>query len=262
MYATTIIDTSFPKAWERAVEFVRVSLLELKFGGGKEVKHALDSQTEIILDKHAIQEVLERRCHPSDPWGTENKIREYLKEYEKGFDASVFDYTYRNRLENGFKNVGFFNCELYEDPINQLDTLREGLAIQIEEQVSSNRNIAVMWNPIIDVKSKSATPCWNEILVRWEGDKWEGDRRVSIHDLFRSHDLFGAWGANKIATTKMLYNEVIKPNGCKIEYSSEHNFSLHIYKADMDSAWNIKTVSRNPMLLNLQERYDTIGDII
>lgn len=253
MYATTIIDTSFPKAWERAVRFVRVSPLELRFGGGREIKHALDSQTDIILSKHAIQEVLERKCHPSDPWGTENKIREYLKEYEKGFDASVFDYTYRKRLEEGFSSYAY-GIHGKTEYVNQLDALREGLAIQIEEQISSNRNIAVMWNPVMDIKSKLATPCWNEILVRWESDGW-----VSIHDLFRSHDLFGAWGANKIATTRMLYNEVVKPNGCKIKYSSERNFSLHIYRGDMDLALNIKHVFRNPMLLKLQEEYNNVS---
>jgi len=247
MYARTIIETSFPKAWERAVEFVRESPMNLTFGGGKEVKHAVDSQTTIILDKHANLDVLNWKCHPDDPWSTENKIREYLKEYEKGFDESIFDYTYRGRLEKGF-------IDSDGEPINQLEVLREGLAIQIEEDLSSNRNIATTFNPTLDIKSGKAIPCWNEISVRYEKGGW-----VSVHDLFRSHDLFDAWSANKIATTKLLYDEVIKPNNCKILHSSEYNISLHIYKYDLDYANNIKKLSRNPQLLSLQKYYDEIS---
>ena len=58
MYATTIMDTSAIKAWERAMIFIANSPLRLKFGGGTEVKHALDSQVSIILDKNAIDELL------------------------------------------------------------------------------------------------------------------------------------------------------------------------------------------------------------
>lgn len=247
MYATTIIDTSFPKAWERAVEFVRESPMNLTFGGGKEVKHALDSQTTIILDRHAILDVLNRKCHPSDPWSTEDKIGAYLKEYEKEFDSSIFDYTYRNRLEQGF-------LDFDGEPINQLEVMREGLAVQIEEELSSNRNIATTFNPTLDIKSGRAIPCWNEISVRWEKDGL-----VSMHDLYRSHDLFDAWGPNKIATTKFIYNEVIKPNNCEILYSTEHNISLHIYRYDLDYANNIKNLSRNPQLSSLQRKYDEIS---
>lgn len=42
MYAKTIHSVSFPKAWEEAVKFVRDSPEKLTFGGGKEVKHAVE----------------------------------------------------------------------------------------------------------------------------------------------------------------------------------------------------------------------------
>ena len=103
MYATTIIETSAMKAWEKAMYFIANSPLNLTFGGGTEVKHALDSQVSIILDKNAVNELLNEQWHPSDPFCTPDRINAYKDEYKKGFPADTFDYTYRNILEEGFK---------------------------------------------------------------------------------------------------------------------------------------------------------------
>jgi thymidylate synthase len=243
MYSKTIISCSFPKAWEEAVKFVRTSPMTIEFGGGSERKPAVDSQTSIILDRNAILDVLAWKVHPSDPFGTPVKISEYLKEYQAGFDASRFDYTYRDRLEHGFNH-------------NQLGILRVGLQTQLQEKLSSNRNIAVLFNPEIENFSGKATPCLNEILIRYEGNN-----EVSIHTTFRSHDLFQAWESNTIAVITMLNEEIVKPCGCTIKFLSEHNYSLHIYKHNLEQANGIKEVSINPQLRAIQEKYNSIGGI-
>lgn len=240
MLPLTIVDTSFAKAWERAVKTVLKFGDPLSFGGGSEIKTAIDSQINFALDKNAVQEILQLKHHPSDPFATEGRMSEYIKEYQKDFDADTFDYTYRNRLEKGFAVTDYESGTI--NNLNQLELLRKGLESQREQQLSSNRNVAVLYNPSIDY-NRATTPCWNHVLVRYLKDDY-----VSFYYLFRSHDLFTAWEPNMMAITNMLNEEVAKPNGCKIQSIFEFNYSLHIYSYDTEQAANIKTVPRNPML--------------
>lgn len=271
MYATTIIDTSAMKAWERAMLFIANSPSELRFGGGTEVKHALDSQVHIILDKNAIDELLSGQWHPSDPFCTEERVKAYKQEYKKGYPADTFDYTYRDRLERGFQTtagkLSFIQKILSvlsrssknnQKYINQIDILRNGLQKQIDEQMGSNRNVAILFNPLIDNFSGKAIPCWNEVLIRWEREGY-----CSIHTTFRSHDM-SAWNANMLAIVEFIYEEIIKLCGCKILYWSEYNYSLHIYKYDLHIVNEMVKISRSPNLAVIQERYDNIssGSII
>lgn len=245
MYATTIIETSAMKAWERGMYFIANSPLKLRFGGGREIKHALDSQVQIILDENAINELLNEQWHPSDPFCTKQRVKAYKAEYKKEFDASVFDYTYRNILGHGFVTNG-------GSDVNQIYFLKKGLQKQIDEQMGSNRNVAVLFNPSTDNFSGLAIPCWNEILVRWEKEGY-----CSVHTTFRSHDM-SAWNANMLAISEFVNGEIVKPCGCKILYWSEHNYSLHIYSYDLSIVAEIVQVSRNPALATLQEKYDKI----
>ncbi len=247
MYAKTIRSVSFAKAWEEAVKFVRSSPEKLKFGGGKEIKHAVDSQCTIILDEHAVRDILRHEVHPSDPFATPLKLKEYISEYTDEYDASRFDYTYYNILKGGFKEY------VFPAAFDQIQALRVGLAKQVRESLSSNRNVAVLWNPVVHTYSEKATPCWNEISIRW---KCKG--QVQIFWTFRSHDLFSAWGGNTVAMTEFLNREVVKPCNCEIVEVIENNYSLHIYDYDLPKANEIKTVQINPALQRLQDKYDRI----
>ncbi len=257
MYAKTIKSVSFPKAWEEAVKFVRKSPEKLTFGGGKEVKHAVDSQCTIILDEHAVREVLGQVTHPSDPFATPAKLKEYIAEYTDEYDASKFDYTYYDLLKNGFKKH-MRNEPRHKDCIfhsfNQVGSLRDGLEKQCKEKLSSNRNVAVLYNPVIHTYSPKSAPCWNEVLVRW---KQEGE--VQIYWTFRSHDLFSAWGGNTVAMVTFLDRDIVKPCGCEIVEICEFNYSLHIYNYDLPAAMKIKEVQVNPALQRLQDKYDRIN---
>ncbi len=272
MYAKTIHSVSFPKAWEEAVKFVRKSPEKLAFGGGKEVKHAVDSQCTIILDEHAVREVLEYVVHPSDPFATPAKLKEYTAEYTDEYDASRFDYTYYNILKREFNRYSInekYNSGDYEEKIigktdngmyylktgfNQIEALRSSLQKQVDEKMSSNRNVAVLWNPVVHTYSPKAQPCWNEVMVRW---KQEG--QAQIYWTFRSHDLFSAWEGNTVAMTEFLNREVVRPCGCEIVELYEFNYSLHIYDYDLPAAMKIKDVQINPALQRLQDKYDRIN---
>ena len=259
MYAKTIRSVSFPKAWEEAVNFVKDSPEKLTFGGGKEVKHAVDSQCTIILDEHAVREVLQHIVHISDPFSTPLKLKEYIAEYTDEYDASKFDYTYYDILKRGYykfidRRVGVVDrCKSIS--FNQITALREGLEKQCKEKLSSNRNVAVLWNPVVHTYSPKAQPCWNEVQIVWVG---EGKAKIRL--VFRSHDVFAAWGGNMVAITEFLNRDVIKPCGCELVEICECNFSLHIYDYDLPKANEIKILQINPALRLLQDKYDRIGN--
>lgn len=255
MYSKTIRSVSFPIAWQEAAKFIRKSTEEFSFGGGKEIKHARDSQCGIILDRHAVMEVLSHTVHPSDPFATELKLQEYIKEYSDLFDASKFDYTYYNILKEGFREkIPICVLGVYDDvEFNQIDALRKGLQKQCDERLSSNRNVAVLWNPAVHTYSRVAQPCWNECMVRWIRDG-----EVQIYTHFRSHDI-SAWGSNMVAMMEFLNRDVVKPCGCEIIEIIESNFSLHAYESDLDMLNNIKELTVNPALQRLQDKYDRIG---
>lgn len=254
MHAKTIRSVSFSKAWEEAVKFVRNSPERLTFGKGKEVKHARDSQCTIILDEHAVRDVLNHVVHPSDPFATPLKLKEYIAEYTDEYDASKFDYTYYNILKRGF-GVPYSGVEYGVGSIDQIIALREGLEDQVNERLSSNRNVAVLWNPVVHTYSNKAQPCWNEVMVRWKEDG-----KAQIYWTFRSHDLFSAWEGNTVAITEFLNRDVVKPCGCEIVEICEFNYSLHIYDYDLPKANEIKILQVNPALQRLQDKYDRIDN--
>lgn len=254
MYATTIIESSLALAWQRAIEFVMKSPESLRFGGGKEIKYARDSQCTIILDSNAVGDALAGIVHPNDPFCTPLKLPGYKKEYTKDYPHENHDYTYYARLLKGFKTpLGRY--------LDQIGVLRAGLQKQIEEGLSSNRNVGILFNPEIENFSGKSTPCWNEVLIRLLDDC-----NVSIHLTFRSHDLWGAWEGNMCSILEFLNRDVITPCGCSIKWVQEVNYSLHIYESDTDAAQKVvgsyKT-GRRPDLWNKQKKYNQIaGGII
>lgn len=267
------MDTSLAWAWQRALNFVVQSPEKIIFGGGKETKHARDSQCTILLDQNAVEDAINNRVHPDDPFCTPNKLKEYHKEYTPEYPADTFDYTYFRKLREGFdvsgslenklrKESGYFTYPslkdgVYHNNLDQIAILRYGLHKQIDEQVSSNRNVAILFNPLTDNFSGKSTPCWNEVLIRWIGGE-----DVSIHTTFRSHDLWGAWEANMCSIAAFLDKDVVKVCGCRIKYWHESNYSLHIYDSDVDSALSLlrkrSLKSRNPITIGKQNTYDNI----
>jgi len=270
MYGTIIIDNSLPHAWERAMRFVGESPEIFTFGGGSEVKHAVDSQTDFILTHNAVAEAIAGMYHPGDPFCSPQKNKAYRKEYTAEFDPSAFDYTYYNLLVEGFKRYKpaeglknrivkkLFGLDTYTTSnIDQIAILRDGLEKQIDEQLQSNRNVAVLFNPAVDNFSGNTIPCFNEILVRWEGGT-----RCSVHTLFRSHDLGTAWNSNMITASWFVNREIAKPCGCTINSWDEKNFSLHIYNYDLPIIDTMPLVLRNPKLQVMQDKlmYNSLDD--
>ncbi len=256
MYAKTIKSCSLPYAWQQAVKFVRKSPQIIKFGGGTEIKHARDSQLQIILDNHAIEDALKHIVHPSDPFCTdkngnpsEERINAYINEYGKDYDASKFSYTYYDELTSGFENYD------YSENLNLIDKLRDGLKFQIDSNLPSNRNVVTLLNNA-KWDMSSSMPCWNILWIRFERIDSDGTVWVSVATWYRSHDLTDAWESNFIAQVTFIQREILDELNAKILYWHESNASLHIYEHNLDMANNIKTISLSPQLTQLQARYD------
>jgi len=256
MHAKTIKTCSLPYGWQEMVKYVRESKHIIEFGGGAEIKHAHDSQVQIILDHHAIEDALNNVVHPSDPFCTdkngnpsENRIMTYVNEYRYDFDASKFSYTYYYELTKGMERQT--GCLL-----NLISKLRDGLKFQIDNKLPSNRNVVTLldntkWNMM------TSTPCWNILWIRLERIDPNGTVWVSISTWYRSHDLTDAWESNFIAQVTFIVNEILKPLNAKILFWHESNASLHIYKHNLDMAMTIKEISVSPNLIMLQKKYDS-----
>jgi len=232
---------SFPNAWVRAVNCVMNAEQKITFGGkipGKdqeERKIAYDYDFTIVLEGNALREAIVGILHPQFPTKT-NVLREYLKEWERGYDwkKQGFTYCYEDRIESYAYPGGV--C------IDQWKLARDDLAEQIESGIQSNRNVIVIGNPFIDrFEIPDSPPCLRELWIRHEGDQ-----KVSVKWKFRSRDLYAAWMTNVIGILSAVMREVIIPNGCQLIQAVDKNDSLHIYKGDWESAKKIKSIPVSP----------------
>jgi thymidylate synthase len=212
---------NFNQAWLQLLRNCSLGK-EIVFGDKFNPKPAKDTVQTIILEGDAIQQIEKKSIHPDNPFKLVKQYCNeftwsYLKEYDLKPEDAKFAYMYFDRLAryNGF--------------INQLQAMRDDLAVQIGTGISSNRSQAITWEPEADM-GNVASPCLQRIRIRHEGDG-----KVSVHFDWRSRDAWGAWQSNLIALIDMLYREVIDPNDCIIVRIVDKNDSLHVYKRDYDA---------------------------
>lgn len=260
-HAKTIKSCSLPYAWQEAVLYVAKSPQDITFGGGSEIKHAHDSQVSILLDNNAIQDALNFRVHPSDPFCSDKngnpsieRIKAYIKEYEESYDASKFSYTYYNELTKGFYNESL--NDFGSKYLNLIKKLQYGLDFQISSNLPSNRNVVTLLNNT-KWDMLSSLPCWNMLGIRLEYIDSEGTPWVSISTWYRSHDLTDAWESNFIAQVHFIIRDILEPLNAKILYWHEDNASLHIYNHNLDIAKSLKIISVSPQLSQLQKLYNS-----
>jgi hypothetical protein len=269
---------SFPNAWAIAVSEVMKNGQEITFGGKikdkeqYERKTAKDMDLEIVLEGNALKEAIAGVLHPQFPT-KENVLREYLKEWERGYDwkKQGFTYCYEDRVEayKGFRTQDTIRiypvCKTIDDngvvhepgdsfsccpqkefiDIDQWALAREDLAQQIATGIQSNRNDIVIGNPSIDrFEIPDSPPCLRGIWIRHEGNG-----KVSVKTLWRSRDGFTAWMTNVVGLLSAVMREVITPNNCEIVQYVDKNHSLHIYRGDWDDAAKIKQVPVNPQIM-------------
>ena len=144
-------------------------------------------------------------------------LYEYVKSAENP-DEQGFVYTYPNRI------FAHFN-------IDQFNTMKQ----RILTATGSNRAVAVTIDPQLD-SDREDIPCLQflQCIVR--------DNKLTIHCLFRSNDIFGAFYSNMffIAYLGIKMKEEINKEllGEKLNFGGIHYHSTsgHIYNTDLKAA--------------------------
>lgn len=220
----------FHFAWLKAMQNV-LKGTDIIFGSKKDPKRARDSIHEISMTGNAIEQILAGKLHPKFTFKSIAQYRqefepEFLKKYDEWPPEKKFTYLYIDRI---------LRYPTIDGVINQLDALRDQIAIQIDERIVSNRCQAITWNPPIDLDS-NASPCLQRIWQRPYFDKETDAIWIDLQNDWRSRDLFNAWQPNLIALVCMLDKYVYKPNGCQIGRVIDRINSLHIYQGDVEQA--------------------------
>lgn len=144
-------------------------------------------------------------------------LYEYVKSFENSSDQG-FVYTYPNRV------LAHFN-------IDQFDVMKE----RILNATGSNRAVAITYDPKLDA-DREDIPCLQflQCLVR--------NNELTIHCLFRSNDIFGAFYSNMffIAYIGLKMKEEVNKEllGKKLNFGGIHYHSTsgHIYNTDLKAA--------------------------
>jgi hypothetical protein len=225
-----IEETSFHRAWQKAVAFIVDKGIDRVIGGPKEdspekieKKPIRDSCQLIVLTENAIVQMEKKEMHPKFPFGPK-QVNEYCLQYGWPYleywlklpinDSHRFKYIYFDRLVN---------------PFNQLSAMRANLEEQVKDHISSNRTQAITWQPEKDAFNDEP-PCLQRIQI-----VYLGEGLVDVRWDWRSRDI-NAWQSNKACLTEMFYREVLTPNNCRIARDIDYCASLHCYQHRLKDA--------------------------
>jgi thymidylate synthase len=213
---------------------------EVVIGGGAERKPIRDSCMLISMTGPAIKQIEAREVHPQFPF---KRIEDYCNEFTRPF----LDEYRAKPLKERFSYLYFERLAHYEPPegasSDQIALLKDALADQIKEDITSNRAQAITWYVPVDIQ-RSSPPCLQRIQIRYIPE-----HKVDVHLTWRSRDLYTAWQPNIICITEMLNREVVKPNNCQIVRIIDYSDSLHIYARDIEDAKKVKLVPVSPQQL-------------
>lgn len=214
---------------------------DIVFGSLKEQKKARDTSQVIILEKKAIEQIEKQDIHPG--YGLKKgAMQGYVDEFDRDWYKE-----YKKIPKDSLKKFSYLYIErLIDTYLDQVEFLKESLSKSIESGISSNRNLAITWNPNIDINNESP-PCFQQVWIRYY-DPGEIDMRI----VWRSRDAFDAWPGNLVGLIKMMNKEVFFPNNCKIKRIIDINYSLHIYWGRLQEAK--KVVLEDKMRKNLFRR--------
>lgn len=238
LFVHLIEERNFHNAWAKAIHAVLKEGPDLVIGGGDERKPIKDSCMLISMTGTAIKQIEARELHPLYPF---RRIEEYCNEYTRPF---LDEYRSKTETER-FSYLYFERLARYEPPSSssrsdQITLLKDALAEQIKQKITSNRSQAITWYVPIDMQ-RSSPPCLQRVQIRYIPD-----HTVDVHLTWRSRDLYTAWQSNIICITEMLNREVIKPNNCRIVRIIDYSDSLHLYARDIEDARKVTLVPVSP----------------
>lgn len=139
-------------------------------------------------------------------------------------DAHEWPYTYHQRL--------FAHPDAGGSVVDQV-----ALAVErIAATPYSRRAVATTAVPNLDPYLKEDIPCLRELQLRCPEDS-NGDLVLNMNTIWRSRDLYKAWGDNLIAVTflqQTIANQIAARTGRTVRVGSyaDYSGSLHIYGQD------------------------------
>jgi len=239
-----IQETSFPRAWQKAVAFIDEEGIFRVIGGPKEGqsnvierKKIKDTCQQIVLTDNAITQMENAVMHPKFPFGVKQ-----LEEYCRQLTPEYVEY-WQNLPPGDMHKFKYLYLERFLFPFDQMVALRENLAKLIEYDLSSNRVQAITWRPPEDAYNDEP-PCLQRLQLFYLGKDENGVAWVDVRWDWRSRDI-NALLSNKICLTKMLYFYVLTPNNARIKRDIENIASLHCYEDRLDklyeAAWFART---------------------
>lgn len=252
-----------PDAWYKAIKEC------LKQGALKRREYGLTKDMISLIEiSDPLQEPL---LHPDFPT-KELHLREYIKQFERGYDwkGQGHEYNYVDRLINyprtdlNSDNTGYYKYKerLSTNTIDQIKEIREKIADSFgkgkgkgkEDCIVSNRHQAVTWVVERDSFVNEDQPCLQRVQIfvysfpEGDGDKVKFGKGEFVLS-WRSRDLYAAWNSNMIAMTHFLKKEIFDPNNIRIVRIVDFSSSLHIYESDWDAAGKVRPTIIDPRFM-------------
>jgi len=238
LLAQLIEERNFHNAWAKAIRAVLGKGVDLVIGGGDERKPIKDSCMLISMTGSAIKQIEAHELHPQYPF---RRIEEYCNEFTRPFLEEYRSKPVKERFTYlYFERLAHYEALSGSSSSDQIVLLKDALADQLKENITSNRAQAITWYVPFDI-GRSSPPCLQRIQIRYIPEN-----TVDVHLTWRSRDLFTAWQLNIVCIIEMLNHEVIKPNNCQIVRIIDYSDSLHLYARDIEDAKKVKLVPVSP----------------
>jgi hypothetical protein len=200
---------------------------------GKDAKVAIRIRNPFAQPRFPAISYCERGKYIAEFLGAKNHLvvpyRELLCMVRQGveFEATQWPYCYHQRLTAYPRSDGA--------TIDQLELILDKLA----KDPITRRAIATTRVPEIDLFMAADMPCLSEIQLRAIDDEL-GRLVLNMHAVWRSRDLYKAWGDNLIGITNLharLAARLSEKTGREVIVGpySEMSGSLHIYGQDYKS---------------------------
>ncbi|MGO9240259.1 MAG: thymidylate synthase [Bryobacteraceae bacterium] len=180
---------------------------------------------------------------------------ELLRRVRQGeeFEATEWPYCYHQRLTAYPRSDG--------STMDQLELILDKLA----RDPITRRAVASTRVPEIDLFMASDMPCLGEVQLRSIQDE-QGRLVLNMHAMWRSRDLFKAWGDNLIGITNLqarLAARLAEKTGREVLVGpySESNGSLHIYGQDYKSKGMDRFFTRFPTCESFVRRARSSKDL-
>ena len=211
---------------------------------GKDAKVAIRIREPFAQPRFPALSYCERGKYIAEFLGAKDHLvvpyRELVEKVRAGeeFEATQWPYCYHQRLTAYPRADGTV--------IDQLDLILDKLA----KDPITRRGIATTRVPEIDLFMAADMPCLGEVQLRAIEDN-KGRLLLNLHAVWRSRDLYKAWGDNLIGITNLqarLAARLAAKMGREVLVGpySEANGSLHIYGQDYKSKGMDRFFSRFP----------------